>query len=176
MRRVTAHDAIKRKYPEWIVLLVTIDPAGKVNVMPSGWSMVTSFEPPMYAVSVGHARYSHEMIESTGEFTVAVPGPEMGNSIRYCGTRSGRDGDKLPGSGLVITPAEQVRTPLIEGAVANLECRLVNQLDTGDHTIFVGQVLAAHVADEQQGRLLNFAPGLYAQAQPVPGSEFRFKP
>ena len=136
--------------------------------------MITSYKPPMYAVSVGYARHSRENILATGEFTIAYPGPEMGNAIHYCGTRSGRDGDKLPGSGLVTIPAEQINAPLLEGAVANLECRLVSQAETGDHTIFIGQVLAAHVADEPAARLLNFGPGIYALAQPVPGSEFHF--
>lgn len=176
MREVDVGEASLRKYPEWIVLVVTTDAVGMVNVMPAGWSMFTSHDPPMVAVSVGHSRYTHGLLRAGGEFTVAFPGPGMGAAIRCCGTRSGCEGDKVGDSQLRLQPARWIRPPLLEGAVANLECRLVAELNTGDHTIFVGQVVAAHVDDDVPGRLLNFGPGLYALARPAPGSEFRFEP
>jgi flavin reductase (DIM6/NTAB) family NADH-FMN oxidoreductase RutF len=144
--------------------------------MPAGWSMFTSFEPPMYAVSVGHERYTHELLQAAGEFTVAIPGPGMGPAIRWLGARSGRDGDKLAGLDLELQPADEIGAPLLAGALANLECQVATQLETGDHTIFVGEVMAAHLADQIPGRLLNFGPGLYASAHPQVGSEFRFEP
>ena len=176
MQRTTVSEASLRKYPEWIVLIVVAGPSGEVNVMPAGWSMYTSFEPPMYAVSVGHERYTHHLLRAAGEFTVAVPSPGMGPAIRSLGTRSGRDGDKLAGLDLDTQPAEEIGAPLLAGALVNLECRLASELETGDHTIFVGEVLAAHLASQLSGRLLNFGPGLYALAQPLPGSEFHFEP
>jgi flavin reductase (DIM6/NTAB) family NADH-FMN oxidoreductase RutF len=100
----------------------------------------------------------------------------MGPAIRSLGTRSGRDEDKLAGLNLDTRPADEIGAPLLAGALVNLECRLAAQLETGDHTIFVGEVLAAHLAGQIPGRLLNFGPGLYALAQPMPGSEFRFEP
>jgi len=176
MREVEVREASLRKYPEWIVLIVTTDEAGRVNVMPAGWSMFTSHDPPMYAVSVGHSRYTHTLIRRGREFTIAFPGPGMGPAIRHCGTRSGSEGDKVSGSGLRLRPASRIKPPLVEGAVVNLECRLVATLETGDHTIFVGEVVVAHVEDDVSGRLFNFGPGLYALAQPIPGSEFPFEP
>jgi flavin reductase (DIM6/NTAB) family NADH-FMN oxidoreductase RutF len=158
------------------VLIVAVDDEGVVNVMPAGWSMFASHDPPLYAVSVAPSRHTHGLIRSGGEFTVAFPGPALAEAVRYCGTCSGEDVDKVCGAGLEVRPAQRVGPPLLEGAVANLECRLVAELDTGDHTIFVGEVLAAHVDDQVPDRLLNFGPGLYALAQPVPGSEFRFEP
>jgi flavin reductase (DIM6/NTAB) family NADH-FMN oxidoreductase RutF len=174
MRRVEIKEATRRKYPEWIVLIVTTDTQGATNVMPAGWSMFTSSDPPMCAISVGHSRYTHGLIRQEKEFTVAFPGPELGAAIRYCGMHSGCEGDKIETSGLDLAPASQIRPPLINGAVANLECRLVSEQSTGDHTIFVGEIVAAHVSDDLSGRLLNFGPGLYAPAQPVPGSEFHY--
>lgn len=52
-----------------------------------------------------------------------------------------------------IRPAKFIKPPLIEDAVANFECKVVSQLDTGDHTIFVGEVVAAYVGDEKKRRL-----------------------
>jgi flavin reductase (DIM6/NTAB) family NADH-FMN oxidoreductase RutF len=176
VREVEFSEATLRKYPEWIVLIVTVDADQSVNVMPAGWSMVTSHDPPLYAVSVAPSRYTHTLLRQTGEFTVAFPGPDLASAVRYCGTRSGCQVDKVRGTGLRVRGSQRVTPPLLEGAVANLECRVVAELETGDHTIFVGEVVAAHVQDDVPGRLLNFGPGLYALAQPVPGTEFRFQP
>lgn len=170
MREVEVREASLLKYPEWIVWIVSADGRGRVNIMPAGWSMFTSHEPPMYAVSVGHGRYTHALIRSEREFTVAFPSPRMEKAIQYCGTRSGREEDKVSGSGLRLRPATRIKPPLVEEAVVNLECRLVAELETGDHTIFVGEVVAAHIEDDAPGRLLNFGSGLYALARPAPSS------
>ena len=74
----------------------------------------------------------------------------------YCGTVSGRDVDKFANTDLVPLPADIVRPPLIQGAVVNMECKVVGTLDTGDHTIFVGEILAAYEEPEQKEILLNF--------------------
>jgi len=60
----------------------------------------------------------------------------------------------------------ETNVPLLDGAVANLECKVVHEYDSGDHMIFVGEVVAAHVPDEPIRKLDNFA-GDFAVAEPV---------
>lgn len=163
-----------QKYPEWIILIVTTDGHERVNIMPAGWSMFTSGDPPMYAISVGHTRYTHELIRKNREFTLAIPGPGMGNAIRFCGTHSGRHLDKIHATGIQLQKANQVASPLVTGALVNMECRLATQVDSGDHTIFVGEIIATYVQEEISARLLNFGPGLYAAARTIPDTEFHF--
>jgi flavin reductase (DIM6/NTAB) family NADH-FMN oxidoreductase RutF len=57
---------------------------------------------------------------------------------------SGRDHDKFEETGLTAIPAKKVKPPIIKECVAHLECRLHSQLKTGDHTIFVGEVVEAY--------------------------------
>jgi len=175
MRRAEVNEAVQHKYPESIVLVITVDSGGRPNVMPAGWSMFTSSTPPMYAVSIGIERYTHELIEDVREFTVAIPAPNMGEAIRVCGTQSGRDVDKVTAASLRTEPATEIAPPLLRGAVANFECRMAHELRTGDHTIFVGEIVTAHLAEDAAQRLLNFGPGLYAAARPLAGSEYRFE-
>lgn len=52
--------------------------------------------------------------------------------------------DQIREASLRLKQARRIRPPPLEGAVANLECNLVAHLETGDHTIFVGEVVAAH--------------------------------
>lgn len=155
MKKVSVEEAWKRKYPEPVVLAVSVDAEGKANIIALGWCMPTSFEPPMMAISVGKTRYSHKLISECREFVVAFPSEEMAKEVLYCGTHSGRDVDKFKESGLVAVPAKKVRPPLIEGCVANFECKVVGEIETGDHTIFAGEVVAAHVSEEKKGRLYN---------------------
>jgi flavin reductase (DIM6/NTAB) family NADH-FMN oxidoreductase RutF len=158
--------AMKRKYPEWIVLVATVDEAGTPDVMPAGWAMVASHNPPMFAIGVGHGRYTHALIRGQREFVIAFPGPGLEEAISYTGSCSGRDVvDKVARSGLRLLAANHVQPPLLGGCVVNLECELAGELEAGDHTIFVGRVVAAHVEEEIPARLLNFS-GTFATAVP----------
>ena len=88
-------EAWKRKYPELIAFATSVDAQGRPNIIVLGWMMPTSGTPPMVAISVGHPRHSHETIRAAGDFVVAFPSSEMSDATMYCGTRSGRDGDKF---------------------------------------------------------------------------------
>jgi len=170
----TIKEAVARKYPEGVVFVSTISKEGKANVMPAGWCMFTSIEPLLIAVSVGKERYTHGLILETGEFVLAYPSFEMAGDVRITGTRSGRDTDKLAACHFKLIPAVEVKARLIEGAVANLECRLHSYHPTGDHTIFVGQIVAGHVGGPPDSRLMNFGRGRFAVGvmDPVARVEF----
>jgi flavin reductase (DIM6/NTAB) family NADH-FMN oxidoreductase RutF len=157
MREVSYAEALRRKYPEQIVLAVTADAAGRPDVITLGWAMPTSGVPPMVAISIGHTRYSHELLEKSGEFVLALPSVELAEACRICGTKSGRDTDKIAEARLRTVPARLVRPPLLAGCLANFECRVRGRLVTGDHTVFAGEVLAAHVDDAAAERVYNFA-------------------
>jgi len=141
--------------PQRIVLAVSTDAEGKANIIPLGWKMMTSFDPPMYAISIGLTRYSHRLISEGKEFVLAWPSEEMADAVLFCGTRSGRKCDKFKETGLTPMPATRVRPPLIAECVANMECVLAGSLDTGDHTIFVGEIVAAHVSDTSKRLLIS---------------------
>jgi len=167
MKEVSFGEAMKRKYPEWVVLVVTIDREGQVDIMPAGWAMVASGTPPMFAIAVGHGRYTHELICQSGEFVIAFPSPGQGDDVLYTGTHSGRDVDKLANTNFQTAPSTRLRTPLLQGCIVNVECLLDTQTLAGDHTIFVGKVLAAHVEEDVPDRLVNFGGNLFAAAKPV---------
>jgi flavin reductase (DIM6/NTAB) family NADH-FMN oxidoreductase RutF len=60
----------------------------------------------------------------------------------YCGTHSGKNGDKIVRSGLVAVPSTKVKPPTIGDCTVAFECKLVCAYDAGDHTLFVGEVVA----------------------------------
>jgi flavin reductase (DIM6/NTAB) family NADH-FMN oxidoreductase RutF len=61
---------------------------------------------------------------------------------------------------------------LVAGAVYNLECTLHAQVRTGDHYLFVGEIVAAHIDESAGPRLMNFGQGAWACAQMAPGTRF----
>jgi len=155
LREVPVEEAWKRKYPERTVLAVSISKDGKPNIITLGWNMPTSIKPPMVAISVGLTRYSHKLISESGEFVLAFPSEGMEDALLFCGTHSGRDVDKFRATGLTPVKAKYVKPPLIAEATVNMECRVVGSIRTGDHTIFVGEILAAYVSDEDKPVLFN---------------------
>ena len=157
MREIPPGEGWARVRPEWVALAVTMDDAhGRPNIITLGWTMHASGTPSMAAIAVGKTRYSHELLLETREFVLAYPNSRMGEAALFCGTHSGRDVDKFAEADLEPLPAKFVRPPLIKGAVVNFECRVVGTADAGDHTIFIGEILAAHEEPDESEILLNF--------------------
>jgi flavin reductase (DIM6/NTAB) family NADH-FMN oxidoreductase RutF len=166
MRRVEPSEAMALKYPEWIVMVVSRDAKGAANIMPAGWAMVCSGDPLCVAVAISYANYTCECIRETGEFVFAWAGEGQAELVSQAGSTSGRDIDKFAESRIAWSPSAVTAVPLLDGAAANLECRTVHEYDSGDHMIFVGEVVAAHVPDPPIRKLENFGDG-YAVAQPT---------
>ncbi len=161
-RQAPASQAWERKYPEHIVMVTTVSAEGKPNIITLGWAMPTSGQPPMCAISIGLPRYSHALLEQVPEFVLSFPAEDMEEAMLLCGTKSGRDTDKFREAGLTAIPATEVRPPLIGEAVTNMECRVVSSLRTGDHTIFAGEIVAAHHSVRDVRRLYNLGDGRFA--------------
>lgn len=169
MRPIPIGEAIAAQRPEWIVFIVTRRGDGFVDVMPAGWVMRASGSPAMFAVSVGHLRYTNELVRHAGEFVLAFPAAGQEGVVAICGSHSGRDLDKVERCALRLQRGEAIETPLLADAFLNFECRLVTATETGDHTVFVGEVMAAH-RGEVAGPLVNFGDGVYALAERKRGS------
>ena len=153
------NEAILKKYPEQIVIVLAKEKSGRVNPITIGWVMITSHVPPMMAISVGVNRYSLEVISEAGEFVIAFPSELQEKETLFFGTKSGRDVDKLDISGISTTPAKKIDCLLIDDAVANFECRLAGEFPTGDHVIFAGEVITAHVNPDSPERIYTVGKG-----------------
>ncbi|MEA3400384.1 MAG: flavin reductase family protein [Armatimonadota bacterium] len=157
---------MEKKYPEWVILVVARDGEGKANVMPAGWGMICSGEPRLVCVSVGLTRYTHRCIEETGEFVFAWAGEDQARLVEQTGSTSGRDIDKFAEFDIAVAEPAVTNVPLLAEAAINLECILWEAYASGDHTIFVGEVVAAHLPEQPVATLMNFG-GKFAPAAPV---------
>ena len=166
MKLVSGGEAVGAKYPEWIILVVARDADGKANLMPAGWGMICSGNPLMVCVGIGHERYTHKCIEETGEFVFAWAGEGQAELVSWSGSCSGADRDKFAEFDIPTTEPSVVNVPVLAEAASNLECKLHASYPAGDHTIFVGEVVAGHVPEEPIRTLMNFK-GKFAAARPV---------
>jgi flavin reductase (DIM6/NTAB) family NADH-FMN oxidoreductase RutF len=144
-KRVPTPEAIRRKYPEPVVLVTTRSRAGHANVMAVGWVCVVSSEPLMFLLGIDEEAYTLELIRKTRQFVVAFPGERQARETLFVGSRHGRGIDKFAACGLRTQEAAVVKAPLVADAVANFECRLVEITRPGDCPLIVGRVVAAHV-------------------------------
>lgn len=146
-RSLTEHDA-RRLLVAGPVVLVTTKWRAASDVMPVAWSMPLSAEPPFVGICVHSSRHTHDMIKFSEEFALNFPGPALLNHAQYFGSVSGRDLDKLDISRLPTFKARKIDAPLLEGCVGYIECGLEDALRIGDHTLFIGRVVAVTADDD----------------------------
>ena len=158
-KQVEYAEAVKTKYPEQVVIAIAKDGAGKANPITLGWTMFASGNPLMMAIAVAEGHYSIGAIEHSRCWTLAYPSAEMAKDALFFGSVSGRDVDKFAQSSCRTEPAKEINSVLLTDAVANFECVLESRMPAGDHVIYVGRVVAAHVNTERKKRLYTIAPG-----------------
>lgn len=125
------------------VVLVTSAHDGRQNVMAAAWTTPLCGRPPLVSVAINVGHYTHELITASREFVLNVPGEDVLAAVEFCGSGSGRGRDKLAESGLTLVPATEVGAPVIAECLGHIECQLVEAPVFGDHSLFVGQVVAA---------------------------------
>ncbi|MPM39315.1 FMN reductase (NADH) RutF [bioreactor metagenome] len=159
-KTATIEEAWGRKYPEQVVLAITKNAEGRVNLMAIGWVCIVSDEPPMFLIGIDDHAYTLELIRQNREFVIAYPSSAMAKETLYVGTTHGHHEDKGAKSGLAFTQAEKVNVPLLADAVANFECRLVTEYRPGNCPLIVGEVVASHInTDNSIKRLVNLGKG-----------------
>lgn len=156
MREVPIDEAWKFKYPEQIVFVTSIDAEGKFNIMSAGWFTPLSGDPPLVGVSVAKNRYTRELIAENREFVIAFPAENMKKEVLFCGTHSGREVDKFKEADLEAISSRKIKPPLVGGCVVNFECKVVKEIPAGNNILFIGEIVAAHVCEEEKHRLYNF--------------------
>ena len=149
-------------------VFLTTKNGDKVNSMVIGWGHVGRiWERPVFIAFVRDCRYTWEMLEANPEFTVNVPihGYDR-KAFAICGTKSGRDMDKIAASGLTLEAPEVISVPGIREFPLTLECRVVYRqkqdasllpedirrkfygADGSEHVAYYGEIVAAYLLEE----------------------------
>ncbi len=142
LRDIRWTDAVEMASPHPYVLVTTISSEGAANVIGIGWFTITSWKPPMVCISVAPPRHSYGNLEAVGEYVINFPPPGMARAAWKCGTTTGARVDKFADNGLEQVPSAHVRPPAIAGSLMAWECRVVNRVDTGDHRLYIAEIVA----------------------------------
>ena len=124
----------------------------EVSAATVNWLTQTSFAPPLVAVGVKSDSGAHAHITDTGVFAVNVIGKDQLDLAFNFFKSHEREGDSIGGQDFTAGP--ETGCALFTGYPAWWECKVVGQLDQGDHTLFLGEVLEAGVNAEDQTILM----------------------
>lgn len=128
------------------IVLVSSHWKGKNNIMTMGWHMVMGFEPSLIGCYIWDANHSFEMLRRSKECVINIPTEDIAAKVVGIGNSSGRDIDKFEKFRLTASPSKEVSAPLIAECYANFECRLADSSLINKYSLFVWEVVKAHVA------------------------------
>jgi flavin reductase (DIM6/NTAB) family NADH-FMN oxidoreductase RutF len=116
-----------------------------VSAMTANWITQVSFHPRMVAVAVEQDAHSLEVIRKSGVFAVNVYESGQRELAAHFSRLTAKVGNKLKGREYT---RGSTGCPLIPEALAAVECRVVSEQPAGDHVLFIGEVVDAHVNRE----------------------------
>jgi flavin reductase (DIM6/NTAB) family NADH-FMN oxidoreductase RutF len=146
-----------RSFAAGVTVVTTRDREGRPSGLTASAFTSVSLDPPLVLVCVDHSATAHPDIRALGWFAVNVLRREQEALSRQFAVSGG---DKFRG---VACHEGRAGLPLLDGALATLECRIVEAHEAGDHTIFIGQVESASVTG---GRPLVYFHGGYHSLTP----------
>lgn len=147
MRKVI-HKPSTGLFPLPSVLVTSQEGETKPNIITIAWTGVMNSVPPVVYIGVNPVRYSHQLIQDSGEYVINLPSADQAAIVDYCGLVSGRQEDKFAVTGLTPIPAEHVQAPLIAECPVNVECKVRQVLHLESHDVFIADVLAVHYNED----------------------------
>jgi flavin reductase (DIM6/NTAB) family NADH-FMN oxidoreductase RutF len=156
-------------FPTPVLMVGTYDRDGKPNLMNAAWGGICCSQPPCVAVSLRKATYSHAAIVERKAFTVGIACETRMAEADYVGITSGRDVDKFATSGLTPLRSDLVDAPYAAEFPIVLECRLLQTIEIGLHTQFIGEIVDVKaesdvLGEDGQPDIMKIKPLIYDTA------------
>lgn len=152
-RRVMGH------FATGVAIVTTLDPQGQPCGLTANALCSVSLNPLLMLVCVERGADTHDCIRASGAFAVNVLAQDGGESLsRRFSTWDVHD--KFRG---VAYREELTGAPVLQDALAWMDCRVAEALPGGDHTIYLGEVVAA---DAREGSPLVYYRGGYGRFTP----------
>ena len=138
------------KFATGVTVVTTLYQDKPIGITASAFSSL-SLEPPLVMINLSKHLFTHKVIADSGVFAVNILGAhqkELG--LRFAGLLPGVE-DRFAG---IEVDTAVTNCPILPNAIAWVDCRVWEMYDGGDHTIFVGEVLAAHAGEVADTPLL----------------------
>jgi flavin reductase (DIM6/NTAB) family NADH-FMN oxidoreductase RutF len=128
------------------VVLVSSTYKGERDIMTMGWHMIMEFSPSLVGCFIWDQNHSFNLIRRSKECVINLPTFDMVNTIIGIGNSHGPAPDKFAQFNLTAAQASKVDAPLIAECYANFECKLIDASLIKRYSLFVFEVVKAHVA------------------------------
>jgi len=138
-------------YPNPVMVVGTYDRHGRPNAMVAAWGGICCSAPPCIAVSLRPATATYHNITEQRAFTVNIPSVRYLREVDFFGITSGVDTDKFAATRLTPVKSSAVNAPYIDEFPIVLECRLLQTVNIGMHTQFIGEILDTKVDEAVMG-------------------------
>ena len=125
--------------PVWVI--GSYDKDGRPNMMTSSWVGICSSKPPALMTCLRKATYTHGNIMDKKAFTVNIASESFARFAAYVGRVSGRDTEKFKETGLTPVKSSLVEAPYIREFPLVAECRVIDIVEVGSHTMFIGEIV-----------------------------------
>ncbi len=137
--------------PRPIAFISTVGASGALNVAPFSYFCAITNRPPLVGISInsrrGQPKDTLRNIRQTGEFVINIVDEPLATRMVQTSGEWPEDVDEFQLTGLTPAPSERVKPPRVAESPVNLECRLYREIELGDTTFVVGEILRGHVAD-----------------------------
>lgn len=130
------------------VVMVSCGDMENSNIITVAWTGIINTDKPMCYISVRPERYSHNIIEKTGELAINLTTKSLAYATDWCGVKTGAKVDKFKEMHLTKEKGKFVKCPLIKESPVSIECKVKEVKHLGSHDMFVAEILSID-ADEQ---------------------------
>jgi flavin reductase (DIM6/NTAB) family NADH-FMN oxidoreductase RutF len=131
-----------------VLVAVRVDDE-ETAILTVAWVGIVGGDPPLLALNISRSHYSTPHLEREGTFTLNIPCSRQAVAVDYCGIVSGRqDRHKWKTCGWTLERSELVSAPFIAECPVNLECKLVQRVDTASGGFYLAEVLQTHIDEE----------------------------
>lgn len=117
--------------------------------------MYVSHSPAMVAIAEHPGSRTTRLIEASGEFSVSIL-HDAQQDLAMAAGRSAEGPDKFATLRIPVKTSASSQAPAVDGSIAALWCRVVHRHPTGDHLLFVGELIDSHVNDRKFDALLRY--------------------
>jgi flavin reductase (DIM6/NTAB) family NADH-FMN oxidoreductase RutF len=134
--------ALMRRFPHGVAVL-TVDAEGERLGLTVASLVSLSLEPPLVGVAVDRQAAMHELLRRAGGFALSL----LADGQEWLAQHFARGVPPIAMWHGIASREGAAGAPLLVGALGWLECRLVSEHETGDHTLFVGEVLSVELGE-----------------------------
>jgi flavin reductase (DIM6/NTAB) family NADH-FMN oxidoreductase RutF len=144
-----AKKTVLRMIPYGLYVLTAQGKDGAVAAATVNWVTQASFAPPLVVVGVKADSHAHALVKESRAFALNVLGKGQGPVAFTFFKPASRDGQTISGEPF---RAGSTGAPILERTPAFVECRVVEFVERGDHSVVVGEVVEAGLGKAPEGR------------------------